>query len=231
MGLKKSTLWAGLCLHKHGRKVYTQCYLGPTFLFRSVSEQIFAQINAYTCVQCQIIYPREQLFTIFELETMGFAESEVSEHSLYLRNIAVWVMDLKSKYHCTLTSNTSTRIRDLHFVSLFTPRKSKGLSGRSLRKLPFLAHALFVKVNIYSCTKENDEKHGVLFFKCGLFACRQWQWLLHSFWRLWTEPLIHKKKKKLTWSAVFELPAGSWRLRNDCSSVHVLFVHSLENHK
>uniref|UniRef100_H3DM34 Pachytene checkpoint protein 2 homolog n=1 Tax=Tetraodon nigroviridis TaxID=99883 RepID=H3DM34_TETNG len=63
-------------------------------------------------MKCQVIYPREQLFTIFELETMGFAESEVSEHSLYLRNIAV---------------------------------KSKGLSGRSLRKLPFLAHALFVK--------------------------------------------------------------------------------------
>lgn len=39
--------------------------------------------------QCQIIYPREQLFTIFELETMGFAESEVSEHSLCLRDIAL----------------------------------------------------------------------------------------------------------------------------------------------
>lgn len=63
-------------------------------------------------MKCQIIYPREQLFTIFELETMGFAESEVSEQSLYLRNIAL---------------------------------KSEGLSGRALRKLPFLAHALFVK--------------------------------------------------------------------------------------
>lgn len=41
---------------------------------------------------------------------------------------------------------------------LFTPSKSKGLSGRSLRKLPFLAHALFVKVNIYSCPKENNGK-------------------------------------------------------------------------
>lgn len=40
-------------------------------------------------VQCQIIYPQEQLFTIFELETMGFVESEVSEHSLYLRDIAL----------------------------------------------------------------------------------------------------------------------------------------------
>eukprot|EP00066_Takifugu_rubripes_P003559 XP_003966225.1 PREDICTED: pachytene checkpoint protein 2 homolog [Takifugu rubripes] len=63
-------------------------------------------------MKCKIIYPREQLFTIFELETMGFAESEVSAHSLILRHIAV---------------------------------KSKGLSGRALRKLPFLAHALFVK--------------------------------------------------------------------------------------
>ncbi|KAK0134562.1 Pachytene checkpoint protein 2 [Merluccius polli] len=63
-------------------------------------------------MKCQIIYPRRQLFNMFELETMGFAESEVSEHSLILRNIAL---------------------------------KSKGLSGRTLRKLPFLAHALFVK--------------------------------------------------------------------------------------
>ncbi|XP_067365939.1 pachytene checkpoint protein 2 homolog isoform X2 [Channa argus] len=63
-------------------------------------------------MKCQIIYPRQQLFTMFELETMGFAESDVSEHSLILRKIAV---------------------------------KSKGLSGRALRKLPFLAHALFVK--------------------------------------------------------------------------------------
>ncbi|KAJ3598623.1 hypothetical protein NHX12_002128 [Muraenolepis orangiensis] len=63
-------------------------------------------------MRCQIIYPRLQLFNMFELETMGFAESEVSENSLILRNIA---------------------------------KKSKGLSGRTLRKLPFLAHALFVK--------------------------------------------------------------------------------------
>uniref|UniRef100_A0A8C9XQM0 Pachytene checkpoint protein 2 homolog n=1 Tax=Sander lucioperca TaxID=283035 RepID=A0A8C9XQM0_SANLU len=63
-------------------------------------------------MKCQIIYPRQQLFTMFELETMGFAKSEVSEHSLNLRNIAL---------------------------------KSKGLSGRALRKLPFLSHALFVK--------------------------------------------------------------------------------------
>ncbi|KAM7383573.1 hypothetical protein PAMP_003213 [Pampus punctatissimus] len=71
-------------------------------------------------MKCQIIYPRQQLFTMFELETMGFAKSEVSEHSLNLRNIAL---------------------------------KSKGLSGRALRKLPFLAHALFVKASfVFICT-------------------------------------------------------------------------------
>ncbi|XP_056300033.1 pachytene checkpoint protein 2 homolog [Pseudoliparis swirei] len=66
-------------------------------------------------MKCQIIYPRQQLFSMCELETMGFARSEVSKHSLHLGNIAA---------------------------------KSKGLSGRALRKLPFLAHALFVKTQI-----------------------------------------------------------------------------------
>lgn len=66
-------------------------------------------------MKCQIVYPRQQLFTLFELETMGFAESEVSVHSLVLRRLAI---------------------------------KSKGLSGRALRKLPFLAHALFAKSSI-----------------------------------------------------------------------------------
>ncbi|XP_071771973.1 pachytene checkpoint protein 2 homolog [Centroberyx gerrardi] len=63
-------------------------------------------------MKCQIIYPRQQLFAMVELETMGFTKSVLFEHSLTLRNIAL---------------------------------KSKGLSGRALRKLPFLAHALFVK--------------------------------------------------------------------------------------
>ncbi|CAJ1062110.1 pachytene checkpoint protein 2 homolog [Xyrichtys novacula] len=63
-------------------------------------------------MKCQIINPRQQLFTMYELETMGFRKSEVSELSLKLRNIAL---------------------------------RSKGLSGRALRKLPFLAHAQFVK--------------------------------------------------------------------------------------
>ncbi|XP_068616527.1 pachytene checkpoint protein 2 homolog [Brachionichthys hirsutus] len=71
-------------------------------------------------MKCQIVYPREQLFTIFELETMDFAASEVSEHSLYLRDIAL---------------------------------KSRGMSGRALRKLPFLAHALFVKTGAVSLVR------------------------------------------------------------------------------
>ncbi|XP_048882071.1 pachytene checkpoint protein 2 homolog isoform X1 [Brienomyrus brachyistius] len=63
-------------------------------------------------MKCQIIYPRQQLLTMYELETMGFQESNVSERSLAVQKIAV---------------------------------KSRGLSGRALRKIPFLAHALFVK--------------------------------------------------------------------------------------
>uniref|UniRef100_A0A674CM05 Pachytene checkpoint protein 2 homolog n=1 Tax=Salmo trutta TaxID=8032 RepID=A0A674CM05_SALTR len=84
-------------------------YIGPPSV-----EGIF---NIYlSCLEelmkCQIVYPRQPLLTMFELETMGFRESKVSELSLVLRNIAI---------------------------------KSKGFSGRALRKLPFLAHALFVK--------------------------------------------------------------------------------------
>ncbi|KAJ8415829.1 hypothetical protein AAFF_G00403860 [Aldrovandia affinis] len=63
-------------------------------------------------MKCQIIYPRQQLLTMFELETIDFLESNVSELSLTLRNVA---------------------------------GKSNGFSGRALRKLPFLAYALFVK--------------------------------------------------------------------------------------
>uniref|UniRef100_A0A8C5EIP1 Pachytene checkpoint protein 2 homolog n=1 Tax=Gouania willdenowi TaxID=441366 RepID=A0A8C5EIP1_GOUWI len=71
-------------------------------------------------MKCQIIYPREQLFTMFELDTMGFAECSVCEHSLRLMDIAL---------------------------------KSLGLSGRALRKLPFLAHALYVKTPTVSLEK------------------------------------------------------------------------------
>ncbi|XP_017281964.1 pachytene checkpoint protein 2 homolog [Kryptolebias marmoratus] len=74
-------------------------------------------------MKCQIVYPRQQLFTTYELETMGFAQSEVSEPSLKLRSIA---------------------------------QKSKGLSGRALRKLPFLAHALFVKTPAVSLERFLD---------------------------------------------------------------------------
>uniref|UniRef100_A0A4W5PU10 Pachytene checkpoint protein 2 C-terminal domain-containing protein n=1 Tax=Hucho hucho TaxID=62062 RepID=A0A4W5PU10_9TELE len=68
---------------------------------------------------------------MFELETMGFRESNVTELSLVLRNIAI---------------------------------KSKGFSGRALRKLPFLAHALFVKV----CRRFQmfHAEYKQFFFKC-----------------------------------------------------------------
>lgn len=35
------------------------------------------------------------------------------------------------------------------FMSLFYYRKSEGLSGRVLRKLPFLAHALYIQVSFF----------------------------------------------------------------------------------
>lgn len=63
-------------------------------------------------MKCQIIYPRQQLLTLRELEMIGFIENNVSKLSLLLSEIS---------------------------------RKSEGLSGRVLRKLPFLAHALFVQ--------------------------------------------------------------------------------------
>ncbi|XP_066572122.1 pachytene checkpoint protein 2 homolog isoform X3 [Amia ocellicauda] len=63
-------------------------------------------------MKCQIIYPKQQLLTLRELQMLGFLENNISELSLSLKRIAV---------------------------------KSKGLSGRGLRKLPFLAHALYVK--------------------------------------------------------------------------------------
>ncbi|XP_066572121.1 pachytene checkpoint protein 2 homolog isoform X2 [Amia ocellicauda] len=65
-------------------------------------------------MKCQIIYPKQQLLTLRELQMLGFLENNISELSLSLKRIAV---------------------------------KSKGLSGRGLRKLPFLAHALYVKVS------------------------------------------------------------------------------------
>uniref|UniRef100_I3MQS9 Pachytene checkpoint protein 2 homolog n=1 Tax=Ictidomys tridecemlineatus TaxID=43179 RepID=I3MQS9_ICTTR len=63
-------------------------------------------------IKCQIIYPRQQLLTLRELEMIGFIENNVSKLSLLLSEIS---------------------------------RKSEGLSGRVLRKLPFLAHALYIQ--------------------------------------------------------------------------------------
>ncbi|XP_003222289.1 pachytene checkpoint protein 2 homolog isoform X1 [Anolis carolinensis] len=63
-------------------------------------------------MKCQIIYPRQQLLTLRELEMIGYLENDVSKLSLILKAIS---------------------------------RKSEGLSGRVLRKLPFLAHALYIQ--------------------------------------------------------------------------------------
>lgn len=38
--------------------------------------------------QCQIIYPRQQLLTLRELEMIGFIENNVSKLSLFLREIS-----------------------------------------------------------------------------------------------------------------------------------------------
>ncbi|XP_034272263.1 pachytene checkpoint protein 2 homolog [Pantherophis guttatus] len=70
----------------------------------------------HSCIEelmkCQIIYPRQQLLTLHELEVIGYLENDVSKLSLLLKDIS---------------------------------RKSEGLSGRILRKLPFLAHALYIQ--------------------------------------------------------------------------------------
>ncbi|NXU93537.1 PCH2 protein, partial [Xiphorhynchus elegans] len=63
-------------------------------------------------MKCQIIYPRQQLLTLRELEMIGFVENNVSRLSLILKEIS---------------------------------RRSEGLGGRVLRKLPFLAHALYIQ--------------------------------------------------------------------------------------
>uniref|UniRef100_W5LLG0 Pachytene checkpoint protein 2 homolog n=1 Tax=Astyanax mexicanus TaxID=7994 RepID=W5LLG0_ASTMX len=63
----------------------------------------------------QVIYPRQQLLSLEELDTMGYIKSKVTELSLKLHNIA---------------------------------QKSAGLSGRTLRKIPFLAHSLYAKTSV-----------------------------------------------------------------------------------
>ncbi|XP_053570330.1 pachytene checkpoint protein 2 homolog [Bombina bombina] len=71
-------------------------------------------------MKCQIIYPRQQLLTLRELEMIGYLENNVSTLSILLNDIA---------------------------------RKSEGLSGRVLRKLPFLAHALYLQSPVVTIEK------------------------------------------------------------------------------
>ncbi|XP_042329529.1 pachytene checkpoint protein 2 homolog [Sceloporus undulatus] len=73
---------------------------------------VFVLIDEVWLLCCQIIYPRQQLLTLRELEMIGYLENDVSKLSLILKTIS---------------------------------RKSEGLSGRVLRKLPFLAHALYIQ--------------------------------------------------------------------------------------
>uniref|UniRef100_A0A4W3KJY3 Pachytene checkpoint protein 2 homolog n=1 Tax=Callorhinchus milii TaxID=7868 RepID=A0A4W3KJY3_CALMI len=70
-------------------------------------------------MKCQIIYPRQQLLSLRELQMIGYMENDVSRLSLALKNIAI---------------------------------KSEGLSGRVLRKLPFLAHALHIQVSFVTAS-------------------------------------------------------------------------------
>lgn len=140
----------GLVSYMNLRGGFTQSYLETTNLFRSVSVQICDQINAYVCAVSGHLPSRAALHDIWAWDNGLCKERGVRIQSVPEEHRCV---SHGPKCHCTLTSNTSRRIRDLHCVCLFTPRKSKGLSGRSLRKLPFLAHALFVKVNIYSRIK------------------------------------------------------------------------------
>lgn len=44
--------------------------------------------DACLCPQCQIIYPRQQLLTLRELEMIGFIENNVSKLSLLLSEIS-----------------------------------------------------------------------------------------------------------------------------------------------
>lgn len=120
-----------------------------------------------------------------------------------------------------------------YVLFLCISRKSKGLSGRALRKLPFLAHALFVKVNIWYSSMENP--WSFLFFNVALFVvvCRRQQWLLRGFWRLWIKQWINRWRKKLTWSMASELIAMSkgWHMivHELTDPMPCLFI-ALENH-
>ncbi|KAG8442661.1 hypothetical protein GDO86_011449, partial [Hymenochirus boettgeri] len=84
-------------------------------------------------MKCQIIYPKQQLLTLRDLEMIGYMENNISKLSLQLNEIS---------------------------------RKSEGLSGRVLRKLPFLAHALYlqsptvtVEQFLQALTLAVDEQH------------------------------------------------------------------------
>lgn len=73
------------------------------------------------------------------LEVMRFVENDATRLSLKLREIARWARIRCLAVGCILTE-------ELVLMCVHC-RKSEGLSGRTLRKIPFLAHALFSKVS------------------------------------------------------------------------------------
>ncbi|XP_043344565.1 pachytene checkpoint protein 2 homolog isoform X2 [Cervus elaphus] len=85
-------------------------------------------------MRCQIIYPRQQLLTLRELEMIGFIENNVSKLSLLLSEISRSIRVVANGI-----------ISFFFTVEQYPTVKSEGLSGRVLRKLPFLAHALYIQ--------------------------------------------------------------------------------------
>ncbi|OWK59172.1 Pachytene checkpoint protein 2 [Lonchura striata] len=100
-------------------------------------------------MKCQIIYPRQQLLTLRELEMIGFIENNVSRLSLVLKEISRALNGETQKKERPSFKNGYLAFKQR--LSLFYHRKSEGLGGRVLRKLPFLAHALYIQVSsLYS---------------------------------------------------------------------------------
>lgn len=68
---------------------------------------------------------------------MRYVENDVTRLSLRLRDIA--------RYECVYVCSVDHAVL-MRFL-FFSGRKSEGLSGRTLRKLPFLAHTLVAHVS------------------------------------------------------------------------------------
>ena len=93
------------------------------------------------CSQAGIISPVQQILDLRCLEMMRLLENEATRLSLRLRDIA--------RSSLSYLFNPYT-----HYLY----RKSVGLSGRTLRKIPFLAHALYIQVRMRVCIVCGDHK-------------------------------------------------------------------------